>query len=249
MSEKTELSLDDYRKRSRRSFLTGGAALAAGFVGWRRLQGSEADFRIPAVLRDVHETNEALWTNFFGAHRLAPEFDIDDASVLQFNGAWGIRDDLDLASWSLTVLGPDGEVWGEHSLDDIKALPFTEMTIRHVCIEGWSQITNWQGTRFSEFMNLYADRITDDITDVYMETPDGEYYVSVDLPTMRHPQTLLAYDNFGVPIAERNGAPLRLATPLKYGIKQIKRIGVIQFRTSRGGDYWGERGYDWFAGL
>ena len=81
------------------------------------------------------------------------------------------------------------------------------------------------------------------------ELSDGAYYVSVDMATMRHPQTLLAYDNFGEPISDRNGAPLRLATPLKYGIKQIKRIGTIQFTNSQPRDYWGDRGYDWYAGL
>jgi len=123
------------------------------------------------------------------------------------------------------------------------------MTVEHKCIEGWAQITNWGGARFSDFMALYADQLSDDITDVYLETPDGEYYVSVDIATMRHTQTLLAYENLGQPINTLNGAPLRLATPLKYGIKQIKRVGQIHFRTEQGGDFWGERGYDWYAGL
>ncbi|MBT5849272.1 MAG: molybdopterin-binding oxidoreductase, partial [Acidimicrobiaceae bacterium] len=39
------------------------------------------------------------------------------------------------------------------------------------------------------------------------------------------------------------------ATPLKYGIKQLKRIGVIQFRREPGRDYWGDRGYDDYVGL
>ena len=152
-------------------------------------------------------------------------------------------------SRAFEVFGPDGTRLGTHTLDDIKSLPAHEMTIEHKCIEGWAQITNWGGARFSDFMALYADQLPDDISDVYLETPDGRYYVSVDIETMRHDQTLLAYDNLGFPISDRNGAPLRLATPLKYGIKQIKRIGQIHFRTERAADYWGERGYDWYAGL
>ena len=38
------------------------------------------------------------------------------------------------------------------------------------------------------------------------------------------------------------------ATPLKYGIKNIKRIGTIRFSDQRPADYWAERGYDWYAG-
>ena len=249
MAEREELTMDEYRSVSRRRFLTTGVAAVAGFVGFRNLQSAELDNRIPGPLRDVHELNESIWSALFRDDHLAEEFPISEASILRVNGRHGIRDELDLDSWQLNVLGPDGEQLGTHTLDDIKALPWHEMTIEHKCIEGWAQVTNWQGARFSDFMALYEDQLTGDISDVYLETPDGDYYVSVDMATMRHPQTLLAYDNFGEPIRELNGAPLRLATPLKYGIKQIKRIGTVQFLRDRGGDYWGERGYDWYAGL
>ena len=249
MAEKQELTLDEYRKRSRRSFLTGGAAALVGFAGWRGVQNDAPNSRDLGVLRDVHELNESIWSSLFREDHLAKEFPISQASVLRVNGLHGIRDEIDLASWEMTVLGPDGELLGTHTLEDIKALPWNEMTIEHKCIEGWSQVTNWQGARFSDFLALYEDQLPDDISDVYLETPDGDYYVSVDMATMRHPQTRLAYDNFGEPISDRNGAPLRLATPLKYGIKQIKRIGTIQFLRQQGDDYWGERGYDWYAGL
>ncbi len=249
MAEREEISIDEYASLSRRRFLTTGVAAVAGFVGFRNLQSAELDNRTPGPLRDIHELNESIWSALFREDHLAEEFPISDASVLRVNGRHGIRDELDMDSWQLNVLGPDGEQLGTHTLDDIKALPWHEMTIEHKCIEGWAQVTNWQGARFSDFMALYEDQLSGDISDVYLETPDGDYYVSVDMATMRHPQTLLAYDNFGIPIAELNGAPLRLATPLKYGIKQIKRIGTIQFRRSQGGDYWGERGYDWYAGL
>ena len=57
-------------------------------------------------------------------------------------------------------------------------------------------------------------------------------------------------ENGGVGLNEpEHGAPLRLATPVKYGIKNIKRIGTIRFTNTRPADYWAERGYDWYAGL
>jgi DMSO/TMAO reductase YedYZ molybdopterin-dependent catalytic subunit len=64
-----------------------------------------------------------------------------------------------------------------------------------------------------------------------------------------HPQTLLAWEHNGKPLELNHGAPLRLAIPVKYGIKNIKRIGSIQYTNTRPGDYWYEEGYDWFAGL
>lgn len=249
MPEQPELTEEEYRRRTRRSLLVGGVAGFAGFRGWRWIQDQPEVDNIPQVLRDGHELNESIWSALFREDHQARTFDRSSASVLRVNGRHGIREEIDLEAWRLEVFGPDGTRLGTHTLDDIKSLPAHEMTIEHKCIEGWAQITNWGGARFSDFMALYADQLPDDISDVYLETPDGRYYVSVDIETMRHDQTLLAYDNLGFPISDRNGAPLRLATPLKYGIKQIKRIGQIHFRTERAADYWGERGYDWYAGL
>ena len=50
-------------------------------------------------------------------------------------------------------------------------------------------------------------------------------------------------------VIEEHGAPLRLATPNEYGIKCLKRIGVIRYARERPADYWAERSYDWYAGL
>jgi DMSO/TMAO reductase YedYZ molybdopterin-dependent catalytic subunit len=51
------------------------------------------------------------------------------------------------------------------------------------------------------------------------------------------------------PLMPEHGAPLRLAIPGKYGIKSIKRIGLIRYTDTRPYDYWYEQRYDWFAGL
>lgn len=261
MPEKPELSIEAYRRRSRRSLLTGGAAAVAGLLGWRWVQTQPETHNIPNVLRRGHEFNESLWTGLFRHDHQARTFDREAASILRLNGRHGLRSEIDLDGWQMTVKGPDGAELGRHVLDDIKRLPYHEMTVEHKCIEGWAQITNWGGARFSDFMRLYEDQLPDNISHVYLQTPAGQsylrngnrtrdrYYVSVDIETMLHSQTLLAYNNLGEPIDELHGAPLRLATPLKYGIKQLKRIGEIQFLTGHGNDYWGERGYDWYAGL
>jgi DMSO/TMAO reductase YedYZ molybdopterin-dependent catalytic subunit len=81
-----------------------------------------------------------------------------------------------------------------------------------------------------------------------METPDRGYYVGLDMQSAAHPQTLLAYELNGQPLTWQHGAPLRLAIPVKYGIKNIKRLGVIRYTNVRPADYWAERGYDWYAG-
>jgi DMSO/TMAO reductase YedYZ molybdopterin-dependent catalytic subunit len=84
---------------------------------------------------------------------------------------------------------------------------------------------------------------------VGLRTPDGEYYVSNDMESMLHPQTLLVYEMNGEALSNEHGAPLRLIIPVKYGIKSLKRIGQIFFSDHRPPDYWAEQGYDWFSGL
>jgi DMSO/TMAO reductase YedYZ molybdopterin-dependent catalytic subunit len=83
---------------------------------------------------------------------------------------------------------------------------------------------------------------------VAMETPGRGYYVGLDIDSAMHPQTLLAWAINGQPLNWHHGAPLRLAIPVKYGIKSIKRIGLIRYTNERPDDFWAERGYDWYAG-
>ena len=82
-----------------------------------------------------------------------------------------------------------------------------------------------------------------------MATPGEDYYVGLDIKSALHPQTLLAYEQNGKPLTAEHGAPLRLVIPVKYGIKSIKKIGLIRYTAKEPGDYWAEEGYDWFAGL
>lgn len=147
------------------------------------------------------------------------------------------------------------------TLDDIRALPRVEMTTELKCIEGWSTIVNWAGARFADFAALYqpptrAGGGTPDVRErprelvryVGLETPDGGYYIGMDMASALHPQTLLCYEMNGQPLTPEHGAPLRLVAPVKYGIKYIKRIGRITFTDERPGDFWAERGYDWHSG-
>jgi DMSO/TMAO reductase YedYZ molybdopterin-dependent catalytic subunit len=57
-----------------------------------------------------------------------------------------------------------------------------------------------------------------------LATPDRQYYAGIERQVALHPQTLLAYEMNGQPPTPDHGAPLRLVTPLKYGIKQIKQV-------------------------
>lgn len=243
------ISEAEYRKLSRRSLLTGGATALAGVVGWRWLQGRPATGRIPDVLRSGHEANESIWRGLFRDGARAPTFGFSESSMMRVNGRHGIREPLDVDSWVLRVFATDGTRIGAHKLDALRDMTQTEMIVEHKCVEGWSHIVTWGGVRFSEFVDKFHP---DQAGAAYVKltTPDGVYSVGLERDAMMHPQTLLALDLQREPLSEGHGAPLRLATPLKYGTKQIKRIGAIEFSDSRPeGDYWTDRGYDWYAAL
>jgi hypothetical protein len=138
------------------------------------------------------------------------------------------------------------------TMDDVLRLPKHELVTQFKCIEGWSEIVHWGGVRLQDFIEAYppakdAQGATPKY--VYMETPDGDYYCGFDMQACLHPQSLLVTEMSGQPLAQWHGAPMRLHMPIKYGYKQIKRIGLIAYTDEQPDDYWTKLGYDWYAGI
>ena len=138
------------------------------------------------------------------------------------------------------------------TMDDVLKFPQHELVTQFKCIEGWSQIAHWRGVRMSDLIEAYPPQRGSDghlPRYVYLETPNGDYYVGHDMKACLHPQTLLVTEMGGKPLTQFHGAPLRMHMPIKYGYKQIKRIGLISYSNVRPDDYWTRIGYDWYAGL
>lgn len=246
--------------RSRRTFITGGAAAIVGILGWRWM----SDETKTELYKKAFRFNERVSQIFYSPRQLAPEFPLDRVTKPErFNGPEGLEGEISIADWRLSVGGLAGRTDDLIlTFDDIKRLPRTEMTTQFKCIEGWSTIVHWAGVRFSDFAAAYAPKNRDgskgDVVNnpeqlmryVYLETPDQKYFVGWDIQSILHPQTLLAYEMNGEPLRIEHGAPLRIASPTKYGIKQIKRIGRIEFTDERPRDFWAqpEYGYDWYSG-
>jgi hypothetical protein len=138
------------------------------------------------------------------------------------------------------------------TMDELTSLPHHELVTEFKCIEGWSQVVHWGGYRLADLIAKYPPepRLDGSLPKyVYMETPDGDYYCGYTLQACMHPQSLLVTEMAGRPLAQWHGAPIRLHMPIKYGYKQIKRIGLIAYTDSKPDDYWTKLGYDWYAGL
>ena len=240
-------------RRSRRAFIGLGLAGLAGIGGWRWLLSRPDDSGIPHPLRRVLDGNSRLTSAYYQETRLAPEFARRRAQMPRNNGNVGLAPKLDPAAWRLRVQAYGTNKIQEFTLADIQALPKVEMTTELKCIEGWSTVVHWGGARLADFLARYplagpAGRPAEQAPYVALRTPDETYYVGLDLASAVHPQTLLCYEMNGQPLTAGHGAPLRLVTPLKYGIKHLKRIGTIAFAETRPKDYWAELGYDWDAG-
>lgn len=256
-----------YRRLSRRGLLAGSASVIGAYFGWRWLAYSAEIDGIPWPLRRMHEFNERLARAYFRPDALAPEFPIEQATDPRPNGMHGIRSAAPAdADHMIKLIGFGGREMSV-SIEMIRKLPRIEQITELKCIEGWSAKVKWAGARLSDLAaatgigsrrglaynpgdtgSHICNYVAMRTPDVQLDENDRHYYVGIDSASALHPQTLLCYEMNDAPLTRAHGAPLRLVIPLKYGIKNIKRIGSIQFGDDRPADYWAERGYDWYSG-
>ena len=227
------------------SLLTGSLASIAGFAGYKYIIGGKDEGGIPSILRKSHEFNENISKYYSQPKKMVPTFSEDKIKEIRVNGDAGLGEDFEIKDWKLNVYGETGHK--VFTMNDIKSFKPVEMITEFKCIEGWSTIVKWKGTSLFEFL-MKHQIISPKSKYIYMETPDQEYYVGLDIESAIHPQTLLAYELNNQPLTLEHGAPLRLSIPVKYGIKNIKRIGTIRVMNTRPKDYWAEQGYDWYSG-
>ena len=223
--------------------------IIACIVGWRIIITSPKVAKTPAPLRASLELNEFIFSHFYSNQKISKQYAKNLAATnVRVNGSYGLANSADTANWRLQVVKQAGDTL-LLTLADLQALPKTEVIFDFKCIEGWSQITHWGGVRFSDFASKYGLQAETMQAYAGLQTPDSNYYVGIDMPSMLHPQTLLCYQMNGKPLPLNQGYPLRLIIPVKYGIKHLKRIGSISFSNQKPKDYWYELGYDYYGGL
>src|SRR6267154_2363995 len=258
--------------RSRRGFLIAGAAAVAAGGFWQWLNDRPEIDGLSSPFRKMLEFNGRVARRLFRERALAPEFDQSKAvPSFRRNGDIGlseIRPEEDAKGAAVRMKPmemledtPQGIPGLLLTLADVRKLPHVELVTEFKCIEGWSEIAHWGGARLRDFLAAFPQRAgsgnqlhpTDLATGipkyVGFETPDGQYYVGIEREVALHLQTLLAYELNGQPLTPDHGAPLRLVTPLKYGIKQLEQIGRMTYTDLQPHDYWHEQGYDYYAGL
>jgi DMSO/TMAO reductase YedYZ molybdopterin-dependent catalytic subunit len=263
-----EVARELLRHWSRRDLLLfgmGAIAAAAGGVSLlpqttlKRLgiiQGKKnwpkKEWLLNRALRIDDDVAEALYSR----NRLVPTYTKSQITPLKNNYNGATPDPSYIPEWRLTL---DGLASGLSVSLNIRNLLASfrvhEQITRLVCVEGWSAIAWWAGLRFDDLLRAYPPmsqakwaRIESSVNLGPWGNPDP-YFVSLDLSTARHPQTLLATHFNGQPLTVYHGAPLRLLVPVKLGLKNVKAITRIKYTAEKPKDYWAEREYSYYDGI
>jgi sulfoxide reductase catalytic subunit YedY len=143
---------------------------------------------------------------------------------------------LETGDWKITV---DGMVDnpGEYGLTDLLAgLDVEERIYRFRCVEAWSMVIPWNGVELADVLKKAGVQSSakyvafetvvqpENMIGVQRGVLDFPYVEGLRLDEAMHPLTIMATGIYGEPIANQNGAPIRVVVPWKYGFKSIKSI-------------------------
>src|SRR6201981_2197155 len=203
-------------------------------------------------LRVDDDVAEALYSK----GRLVPTYIKSQITPLRNNYNGATPDPSYIPEWRLTLDGLDSGLSVSSNIRSLLAsFQIHEQITRLVCVEGWSAIAGWAGFRFDDLLRAYPPmsqakwvRIESSVNLGPWGNPDP-YFVSLDLATARHPQTLLATHLNSKPLTVEHGAPLRLVAPVKLGLKNIKAVTRITYTQDEPPDYWAKRGYSRYDGI
>jgi DMSO/TMAO reductase YedYZ molybdopterin-dependent catalytic subunit len=255
------------RYRTRRDVLAfgiGAAALITGAgyllpkdtlsrIGMRRdLSSRGKEWLLNNALRIDDDVAEALYSQ----NRMVPTYTRSQITPIKNNYNGITPEPWYISGWKLTL---DGLASGVSLSLNIQTLmnrfSVHDQITRFVCVEGWSAIAWWAGLRFDDLLRAYPPksqakwaRVESSVNLDSSGNPDP-YFVSIDLATARHPQTLLATHHDGQPLTVEHGAPLRLLVPVKLGLKNVKAITRITYSAEEPRDYWTQYGYSSYDGI
>jgi DMSO/TMAO reductase YedYZ molybdopterin-dependent catalytic subunit len=255
------------RNRTRRDILLFGVGAVAALAGAgsllpqdtlrrigvrRNLDSPGKEWFLNRALRIDDDVAEALYSE----DRRVPTYTKSQITPLRNNYNGATPDPGYISGWNLTL---DGLASGLSVSLDIRNLmtrfPVHEQITQLVCVEGWSAIAWWAGVRFDDLLRAYPPRsqakwakVESSVNLDASGNPDP-YFMTLDLGTARHPQTLLATHFNGQPLTVDHGAPLRLLVPMKLGLKNVKAVTRITYAAEEPRDYWAERGYSRYDGI
>jgi DMSO/TMAO reductase YedYZ molybdopterin-dependent catalytic subunit len=214
----TEMAPRVLRYRTRREVLAFGigavaAAAGAGFLlpqntlsrldVRQNMDSPGKEWLLNKALRIDDDVAEALYSR----NRMVPTYTKSQITPIKNNYNGATPDPGYICGWNLTL---EGLASGLSVSLDIRNLTTRfsvhEQITRLVCVEGWSAIAWWAGLRFDDLLRAYPPmsqakwaRIESAVNLDASANPDP-YFMSLDLATACHSQTLLATHLNGQPL-------------------------------------------------
>jgi methionine sulfoxide reductase catalytic subunit len=239
--------------RDRRRFckvIAAGPILAAGATfGARRLLADQPMVDPSAGLYPAPQNPRYKLDRAVTPAELATSYN----NYYEFGSSKEVKDDaqkLPIRPWTVTI---DGMVEAPITIaidDLLKKMPLEERLYRHRCVEAWSMAVPWTGFPMKALVDLAKP--LGSAKYVHMETfmnpdvADGQravwypwpYIEGLTIAEATNELAFLVTGVYGKPVPPQNGAPLRLATPWKYGFKSIKSIVKFSFTDQRPVSFW-----------
>lgn len=196
--------------------------------------------RNPAYTLDRALTSEEIVTNYNNYY----EFGAEKDDPARYAGVLPTR------PWEISFEGMVEEP-RKLGIDElIKAMPIEERLYRHRCVEAWSFTAPWSGFPMKALMELAKP--TSSAKYVVMKAfmnpaiapAQREFWVpwpyteGLTIEEATHDMAFMVTGAYGKPLKKQNGAPIRLATPWKYGFKSAKGIQRFIFTDQRPSTYW-----------
>jgi sulfoxide reductase catalytic subunit YedY len=234
---------------NRRTLLAGmGMAAIGGALPFSAALGQEADpsaklypvTKNPKYTLDRPVTEEKLaisYNNFyeFGSHKTI----------------WrDAQKRLKVRPWTVKIGGMVDKPM-ELGIDDLLAkMPLEERLYRHRCVETWSMAVPYSGFPLKALVDLAQPQsgakylVMQTLSNPSIFPGQREFYYpwpyteGLTIPEAVHELSFIATGLYGKPIVPQNGAPLRLATPWKYGFKHVKSIVSFNFSDKRPVTFW-----------
>jgi DMSO/TMAO reductase YedYZ molybdopterin-dependent catalytic subunit len=143
----------------------------------------------------------------------------------------------DPATWRLRIWGEVEEAV-EPGLDELRALPATDVVADIHCVTRWSRFdARFRGVRFAELARPTA------AARFVVAHAVGDYRANLPLAALDEPDSIVAYEADGEPLAPEHGGPLRLVVPSRYFWKSAKWLTSLEVRADDDPGTWERLGY------
>ncbi|MEU8890204.1 molybdopterin-dependent oxidoreductase [Streptomyces sp. NPDC048442] len=132
-----------------------------------------------------------------------------------------------VADWRLEVAGPRPF---RLSLDELRALPQTEVELPIACVEGWSKNARWTGVRIKDLLERAGAPPGARLRVESLEVRGTYRVMEMGSEYAHDPLTLLALALNGQVLSADHGYPARIIAPNRPGVLQTKWVARLEVR-------------------